>query len=76
MSDQTPAVDSTARTNVEGLQVATVLYDFINSEALPGSGVDKDTFWKGAAAVINDLAPRNREPVSYTHLTLPTKRIV
>ncbi|GAB39936.1 malate synthase G [Gordonia sp. w5E2] len=61
MSDQTPAVDSTARTNVEGLQVATVLYDFINNEALPGSGVDKDTFWKGAAAVINDLAPRNRE---------------
>ncbi|GAB33383.1 malate synthase G [Gordonia otitidis] len=61
MSDSTPALDSTARTNVEGLQVATVLYDFVNDEALPGTGVDKDTFWKGAAAVINDLAPRNRE---------------
>ena len=44
-----------------GLQVASVLYDFINDEALPGTGVEKDAFWTGAAAVINDLAPRNRE---------------
>ncbi|OZG27258.1 malate synthase G [Williamsia sp. 1138] len=44
-----------------GLQVASVLYDFINNEALPGTGVEQDAFWAGAAAVINDLAPRNRE---------------
>ncbi|MFZ2241365.1 MAG: malate synthase G [Gordonia amarae] len=49
------------RINVHGLQVEPVLYDFINNEALPGSGVDQETFWSGAAEVINDLAPRNRE---------------
>ncbi|MFT4042437.1 MAG: malate synthase G, partial [Gordonia sp. (in: high G+C Gram-positive bacteria)] len=51
---------NTDRVNVEGLQVASVLYDFINDEALAGTGVDKDTFWSGAAAVINDLAPKNK----------------
>ncbi|MBD0024071.1 malate synthase G [Gordonia pseudamarae] len=49
------------RINVHGLQVEPVLYDFINNEALPGSGVEQDAFWSGAAGVINDLAPRNRE---------------
>ncbi|MGW8815197.1 malate synthase G [Gordonia terrae] len=49
------------RITVNGLQVATVLHDFINNEALPGTGVDADAFWAGAASVITDLAPRNRE---------------
>jgi malate synthase len=49
------------RITVNGLQVASVLYDFINNEALPGTGVDQDSFWSGAASVITDLAPRNRE---------------
>ncbi|MBM7368941.1 malate synthase G [Gordonia hydrophobica] len=51
----------TARVNVNGLQVAEVLYNFVNNEALPGTGVDADQFWTGAAAVFGDLAPRNRE---------------
>ncbi|EGD53548.1 malate synthase G [Gordonia neofelifaecis] len=51
----------TERVNVNGLQVDEVLYDFVNNEALPGTGVDAEKFWAGAAAVINDLAPRNRE---------------
>ncbi|MDF6102977.1 MULTISPECIES: malate synthase G [Gordonia] len=49
------------RITVNGLQVATVLHDFINNEALPGTGVDADAFWAGAASVIADLVPRNRE---------------
>ncbi len=51
----------TERVQVGGLQVAKVLHDFVESEALPGTGVDAATFWHGAEAVINDLAPRNRE---------------
>ena len=51
----------TARVTVDGVQVASVLYDFINNEVLPGTGVDQDAFWTGAAAVITDLAPRNRD---------------
>ncbi|MET9329207.1 malate synthase G [Tsukamurella sp. NPDC003166] len=50
----------TARTSVAGLEVATVLYDFINNEALPGTGVDQAAFWDGAAQVIGDLVPKNR----------------
>ncbi|MFD3593145.1 malate synthase G [Nocardia sp. NPDC058640] len=51
----------TERIQVGGLQVASVLHDFIENEALPGSGVDSAAFWAGAEQVINDLAPRNRE---------------
>ncbi|MGJ0121054.1 malate synthase G [Williamsia sp. MIQD14] len=43
------------------VQVASVLHDFITSEALPGTGVDTDAFWNGVAQIITDLAPRNRE---------------
>jgi len=50
----------TERIQVGGLQVARVLHDFIENEALPGSGVDSAAFWAGAEQVINDLAPRNR----------------
>ena len=50
----------TARTSVAGLEVATVLYDFINNEALPGTGVDQTAFWAGAAQLIADLVPKNR----------------
>ncbi|PQP09335.1 malate synthase G, partial [Rhodococcus opacus] len=50
----------TERVEVGGLQVAKVLYDFVNEEALPGTGVDADGFWSGAAAVIDELAPKNK----------------
>ncbi|RDH12570.1 malate synthase G, partial [Tsukamurella pulmonis] len=50
----------TARTSVAGLEVATVLYDFINDEALPGTGVDQAAFWEGAAKLIADLVPKNK----------------
>lgn len=49
------------RTEVNGLQVATELYDFVNNEVLPGTGVAVDSFWSSFAAIISDLAPRNRE---------------
>lgn len=44
--------DTTPRTEVHGLQVATVLYDFINDQVLPGTDVDQETYWKGFAEVI------------------------
>ncbi len=50
----------TRRETIGGIQVDRVLYDFINDEALPAAGVDKDTFWQGAAAIFADLAPKNR----------------
>ncbi|CAM4162651.1 malate synthase G [Nocardia ninae] len=50
----------TERIQVGGLQVASVLHEFIENQALPGTGVDSAAFWAGAEQVINDLAPRNR----------------
>ena len=49
----------TARTTVHGLEVATVLYRFIEDQVLPGTGVDAATFWKGFDAIVSDLAPKN-----------------
>src|SRR5215471_14078213 len=47
------------RVNVGGLGVAKVLYDFVNQEALPGTGVTQEAFWKGLDTIVHDLAPRN-----------------
>ncbi|MGN6580893.1 MAG: malate synthase G [Bordetella sp.] len=52
---------TTPRINQYGLQVAKPLYDFIEQEALPGTGLDSAAFWKGFAALAHDMAPRNRE---------------
>lgn len=49
------------RVQTGGLQVAEGLYNFINNEALPGTGISNDQFWSAMDAVIHDLAPRNRE---------------
>jgi malate synthase len=50
---------TTARTQVKGLQVATVLHQFIEEKVLPGTGVTSDAFWTGFDAIVADLAPRN-----------------
>ncbi len=49
----------TARTQVHGLQVATELFDFIQTQVLPGTGVTSDAFWKGFDTIVADLAPKN-----------------
>ncbi|MEK3720494.1 malate synthase G [Paenibacillus sp. FSL H8-0034] len=47
-------------TQVGKLQVATVLYDFINSQALPGTGVDGAFFWSELDTLVHELAPKNK----------------
>jgi malate synthase len=48
------------RVDVDGLKVAKPLHDFIQNEALPGTGVDAAAFWRGFAAIVHEMAPRNR----------------
>ncbi|WP_310614304.1 malate synthase G [Limnohabitans sp.] len=51
--------DTTKRTAVHSLQVATNLYKFIETKVLPNTGVSSDKFWKGFNAIVQDLAPKN-----------------
>ncbi len=51
--------DSTPRTACHQLQVATVLYEFIEQKVLPGTGVASDAFWQGFDSLVADLAPKN-----------------
>ena len=51
----------TDRVVVGNLRVAKPLYDFITNEALPGTGVDPESFWSGVDKVVADLTPRNDE---------------
>ena len=49
------------RVTVHGLQVASALHDFVMTRALPGTGLDPDTFWAGFAALATRLMPVNRD---------------
>jgi len=44
-----------------GLSVAAELADFIETQALPGTGLSPDAFWAGTAGIFAQYAPRNRE---------------
>jgi malate synthase len=46
---------------VGNLQVATVLYKFINEEGLPKTNLDQERFWTDFEKLIHDLAPKNKE---------------
>ncbi len=49
----------TERINKNGLQIAANLCQFIEKQVLPGTGVVPAKFWKGFAAIVTDLAPKN-----------------
>jgi len=42
-----------------GLKIANEHVDFVEQRALPGTGIDPDTFWVGAAAIFARFAPDN-----------------
>ena len=43
-----------------GLQVAVELADFVDGQALPGTGVNGDVFWKGFSELVHVLGPKNK----------------
>jgi malate synthase len=49
----------TDRVLTGGLKVARIWHDFIEKEALPGTGVSAAAFWAGLDRVVHELAPRN-----------------
>ena len=50
---------------VPGLDVDPILLSFIDEEALPGSGVDRDAFWSAAAALLRALTPENKRLLAW-----------
>ena len=53
-----PGAEETVRR--EGLTFAAVLAEFIENEALPGTGVEPGRFWAGFAELVETMGPRNR----------------
>ena len=51
----------TDRVEAGGLSVARELHDFVNDEALPGTGMAPEQFWSGLDRIVHDLAPVNRD---------------
>ncbi len=50
----------TSRVQKGGLQIAEELFNLVNGEIAPGTGVDVDHFWAEFEAIVNDLTPKNR----------------
>ncbi|KTR04091.1 malate synthase [Aureimonas ureilytica] len=46
---------------LHGLKVSSILKEFAETEALPGTGIEPDRFWQALADLLTDLTPRNRE---------------
>lgn len=44
-----------------GLHVAEVLADFVETRALPGTGISADQLWSGLADILARFTPRNRD---------------
>ena len=51
--------DTTARVTRAELAVSSVLADFVEGEALAGTGVDADAFWAGLSQLAHDFGPKN-----------------
>ncbi|MFN7251053.1 MAG: malate synthase G [Anaerobacillus sp.] len=45
---------------VGDIQVATVLFEFVNKQAIPGTCLSTDKFWSGFETLIKELAPENK----------------
>lgn len=43
------------RVRVGTLEIAAVLFDFVNDEVLPGTGLTRDRFWRGLEATLGGL---------------------
>ena len=48
------------RIEKNGLSIDEKLVTFIESEAIPGTGVDNQKFWQGFAEIVEKLGPKNK----------------
>ncbi|MEA3174154.1 MAG: malate synthase [Gammaproteobacteria bacterium] len=50
-----------ATVSVDQIKIDKVLYDFVNEEALPGSGIEAQSFWRGFAGLVTAKSGRNAQ---------------
>jgi malate synthase len=50
----------TRRVEKFGLKIAPEIAQFVETRALPGTGLEADDLWKAFAEIVADLTPRNR----------------
>ncbi len=43
-----------------GIQINSALYEFVNKEVLPGTGLNEVEYWKNFSNIANELAPINK----------------
>ncbi|MCK2002639.1 malate synthase G [[Brevibacterium] frigoritolerans] len=46
---------------VGNLQVASVLFEFINKDGLPGSELNQEQFWADFEKLVHDMSPKNKK---------------
>jgi malate synthase len=44
---------------IDAINIDPVLHDFVTNDVIPGTGIEPAAFWRGFAALIQRLAPRN-----------------
>ena len=44
-----------------GLKISSILFDFINNEVIPGTGIKIDEFWNKFEKIVHQLAPINKD---------------
>ena len=55
----------TERVEISGLSVDRGLYDLIDQEITPGTGVDSAAFWQSFADILEDMGPENRRLLEF-----------
>ena len=46
---------------IENIKISKPLYDLVNQEIIPGTGINTNNFWASLGAIVKDLEPKNRE---------------
>jgi malate synthase len=49
------------RVDQSNLRIAKPIYDLVTEQIIPGTGIEPTQFWRDFAAIIEDLAPLNRQ---------------
>ncbi len=43
------------------LKISSTLFEFVNSEAIPGTGINPETFWENFSKVVHEMSPINKQ---------------